>query len=133
MARRRPAHVRAGLPPKRPAPHTPVDGLDARAQADVIALERSRLAPGAVARGLRSWRAQVSRPARTVALTDDDTYPCCEDHCGRAVLETALHALPRRSARRLRALVEPLDAAFVSRTIPDPHARPGAAWWQSRM
>ncbi|MFE6039059.1 hypothetical protein [Streptomyces sp. NPDC056452] len=133
MARRRPAHVRAGLSPKHPAPHTPVDGLDARAQADVIALERSRLQPGAVARGLRSWRAQLSRPARTLALTGDDMYPCCEDHCGRAVLETALHALPRRSARRLRALVEPLDAEFISRTLPDPHACPEAPWWTGRM
>jgi hypothetical protein len=52
--------------------------------------------------------------------------------CGNA-LEQALQALPRRSARRLRHLLDPLDALFAARTLPDPLADPGSPWWRRRL
>lgn len=50
----------------------------------------------------------------------------------RADLEFALHALPRRAARELRSLVNPLDEIYLSNTSPDPYAPPDQPWWQRR-
>ncbi|MEU6963783.1 hypothetical protein [Streptomyces chrestomyceticus] len=133
MTRRRPAQVRGGLAARRPAAFTVVDGLDAAAQLDVRALERSRLTPGAVAKALASWRQQVRLPRRYVADTAYVGCPCCCDSGhGRTELELVLHALPRRSARQLRALVEPLDRTFLARTLPDPHTPDDRPWWERR-
>ncbi|MFF3273901.1 hypothetical protein ACFYWU_23685 [Streptomyces chrestomyceticus] len=132
MTRRRPAQVRGGLAARRPAAFTVVDGLDAAAQLDVRALERSRLTPGAVAKALESWRQQVRLPRRYAADTAYYGCPCCDGGYGRAELDIALHALPRRSARQLRALVEPVDRAFLARTLPDPHTPDDRPWWERR-
>ncbi|MEV5599397.1 hypothetical protein [Streptomyces sp. NPDC052496] len=132
MARNRPAQVRSGLAPRRPAAFTVVDGLDASAQLDVRALERSRLSPGSVATALRNWRQQLQLPDRHVADTSYYGCPCCDGRDGRAELEFALHALPRRSARQLRALVQPLDDAFLARTYHDPHTPENLPWWERR-
>lgn len=133
MTRRRPAQVRGGLAPRRPVAFTVVDGLDVAAQLDVRTFERARLAPGAIARALRSWRQQVRLSRRYVTDTTPYGCPCCCDggH-GRTELKLALHALPRRSARQLRALVEPLDDTFLARTLPDPRLPEDLPWWERR-
>ncbi|MEV6399866.1 hypothetical protein AB0M39_34625 [Streptomyces sp. NPDC051907] len=48
------------------------------------------------------------------------------------MLELALHALPRRAARELRGMVEPLDDLYIARSRPDPHASPDDGWWARR-
>ncbi|MFK8850531.1 hypothetical protein [Streptomyces sp. Ac-502] len=133
MARRRPAQVRDGLALRRPTAFTVVDGLDAAAQLDVRRFEQTRLAPGVLAKALKSWRQQVRLPGRYPTDTTPFGCPCCCDggH-GRTELELALHALPRRSARQLRALVEPLDHIFLSRTLHDPHLPDDLPWWDRR-
>jgi hypothetical protein len=44
----------------------------------------------------------------------DDPVVC------REALRTALHALPAKAARELRALIRPLDELYLARSIPDP-------------
>ncbi|WP_328535778.1 hypothetical protein [Streptomyces sp. NBC_00344] len=131
MGRNSPARVRSARTPIRPATRTVADHLDAAAQRDVMALERSSLGPGAVALALRSWKKHVHGPARQVSVVADGC-PCCHAGYSRDVLETALRALPRGSARQLRALVQPLDETFLARTWPDPTAPLDRPWWERR-
>ncbi|MFH8410052.1 hypothetical protein ACH4FX_35535 [Streptomyces sp. NPDC018019] len=109
-----------------------IDGLDAPAQCDIRALERSHLSPGDVATALENWRQQLRLPDHRVAETDPWGCPCCSAGYGRANLEIALRTLPRRTARRLRALVQPLDEAFLARTFHDPHVPRDLPWWERR-
>lgn len=133
MPRRCPAPIRGGLAPRRPAAFTVVDGLDAVARLDVRAFEQARLTPGAVAKPLRSRRQQVRLSRRYVTDMTPCGCPCCCDagH-GRTELELALRTLPRRSARQLHSLIDPLDDTFLARTLPDPHLPEDLPWWERR-
>lgn len=65
--------------------------------------------------------------------------PCCEPAWSgdpRETLDAFCHVLTRRAARELRAVLAPLDARFLARTLHDPYAPPGtrggAAGWRRR-
>lgn len=47
----------------------------------------------------------------------------------RSHLEVVLHALPRKSARELRALVEALDEKVLARAQAIPADGLGVPWW----
>jgi hypothetical protein len=91
----------------------------------VAEFEQARLHLGAIAEALDGWARFVRGPARALAdyAPEDCTCPGCQWHDPgerRAVLRIALYALPTSAARELRALIEPLDRLYLSRTIPEP-------------
>ncbi|MGW0708008.1 hypothetical protein ACWD4G_18985 [Streptomyces sp. NPDC002643] len=99
--------------------------------------------PGATRAALRRWEAFARSPGRR------PRYPFLDD-CGcrgcalldvrhsRDVLDTVLRSLPPRARAELRRRIEPLDAAYLDRTLPDPFVavrrwwRPHV-WWYRRL
>ena len=137
MPRRRPSQIRAACRRDRRQTHAGSQpGLTAGSGAlasAVTRLERERLWPGAIAQALRQWSRIARRP--NLALSGGCGCPLCNPFYTtdeRAVLELALHALPARSARELRSLVEPLDELYLKRTWPDPNAPAEDGWWARR-
>jgi hypothetical protein len=115
-----------------------IDGLSAKTIAAIARFEQRRRWPGGVADALRTYRWFLRRPGRWLRLTPTDRDPCCDPMVARDLLEAALQALPRRGQAELRRLIEPLDADFYRRTIPDPFWRPpygpyADRWWNHRM
>ncbi|MFE0026840.1 hypothetical protein [Amycolatopsis sp. NPDC059021] len=91
----------------------------------IAVLERARLRPGAIAEALAGWSRFVRGPVRALDEYTPEECPCpgCQWHdpvVRRETLRLALFALPVRAARELRALVEPLDEVYLSRSIPLP-------------
>ncbi|WP_226961940.1 MULTISPECIES: hypothetical protein [Streptomyces] len=94
-------------------------GLSRAALAEILHIERTRnyLWAGGTAEALRRWRTFVREPGHR--LWDERTnggcliWACCGDPFeAREFLESVMRALSRRSARELRALVEPLDDLY---------------------
>ncbi|WP_460066752.1 hypothetical protein [Streptomyces sp. YKOK-I1] len=48
----------------------------------------------------------------------------------RGLLELAIHALPRKSSRELRALVTPLDLRILEHPEAVPSSDPPPRWWR---
>lgn len=129
MPRRRPARLRAHLPIRQgPGPLVrQISRVSASTSRAIAELERARLQPGDIAGALDGWARFVRGPRRSL---NDDAYPselcpcssCQRDHPVelRQTLHTALHALPTKAARELRALVQPLDETYLARSIPHP-------------
>ncbi|MEU2112400.1 hypothetical protein [Streptomyces sp. NPDC019507] len=114
-----------------------IPGLSARALAAIARIERSRFRPGDAHRAWARWRAMAHKPGPWVmyAASDDD-LPCCDPFAGsdaRAFLEELCSGLSRGPARELRALLGPLDARFLARTLNDPFASPRDPWWNRRL
>jgi hypothetical protein len=111
MARNRPAAVRAAQKALLP---TVIDGLSARALADIAAVEarHNALSIGGAAAALRRWR-EFDKHQHRMDFADEDsctTWYCCGSPAEmRQRLEQVLRGLPTRSARELRALVGELD------------------------
>ncbi|QFZ18277.1 hypothetical protein [Saccharothrix syringae] len=136
MPRRRPGAVRADLrtrrpPPDRPDRDPPIRGLgpDAQRAVDLLGLGTGRAFEG--------YRRFLRRPGRWLHVPFHDC-PCCDPVHARDELELALIRLPPRARAELRRLVEPLDAEFRRRTLPDPLAVGGdfwlsRAWWHRRL
>ncbi|MGW1273136.1 hypothetical protein [Streptomyces sp. NPDC002491] len=130
MPRRRPAHVRAGVPRHRTRGATTViDGLSSRALSQVLAFERSRnyVGSGDVGAALRLWKDYVHRSERRLwhdYERDDTHWDCCDDPFeARALLDVVMQALPPRQARELRQIVSRYDAVWDT---PSPRYDPGA-------
>ncbi|MFE0308808.1 hypothetical protein [Amycolatopsis sp. NPDC058986] len=90
-----------------------------------MVLERARLRPGAIAEALAGWARFVRGPVRALDdyTPEDCTCPGCrwdDPVVRREALRLALFALPAKASRELRALVEPLDEVYLSRSIPQP-------------
>ncbi|MFD8632699.1 hypothetical protein [Streptomyces sp. NPDC059533] len=141
MPRRNSAQVRRNLP-RRPRPArdarraAPVPGLSGRTLAAIARIERRPSWPGPVSEAWWRWRALAHRPGPWVTYPVDDVCDCCDPFSGaevRAVLEAVCRALPRRAAAELRALLAPVDARFLARTLNDPFAAPGDPWWSRRL
>lgn len=125
MPRRRPAELRARLPiAQRPGSRIRqvprVSGPSLRAIAE---LERTRLRPGQIAEALDGWARFVRGPVRALDDYAPELCPCpgCQwddPVVQREALRMALHALPAKAARELRALIRPLDELYLARTIP---------------
>ncbi|MBT2482257.1 hypothetical protein [Streptomyces sp. ISL-94] len=140
MPRRSPAQVRQNLPSRVRPGHGPraprIPGLSGPALAAIARIERRPSWPGPVSEAWRRWRALAHQPGPWVMYAADEHCVCCDPFAGadvRAVLEAACAALPRRPAAELRALLAPLDARFLARTLNDPFAAPGDPWWSRRL
>lgn len=98
--------------------YSKVGRISGSAQAQVIHAERTRFGPGAVARALDLWAAIARAPDD---LPERIFWPGCgERSCcpspgdDREVLERVIRSMPRKSAKELRAIVQPLDDAITS-------------------
>ena len=115
MPRKRPSQVRR-RPHEWPSlglPEPIVDGLSPYGLTIVRDLERRRLGRGAVAGALRRWTtfAKFSSRQRDQFLRHRcGVEECCPSpYVDRQLLETVVHALPRRDARFLRDRFARLD------------------------
>ncbi|MFJ9742903.1 hypothetical protein [Streptomyces sp. NPDC101166] len=120
MPRRRPGRIRAGsFRSRRTRGAEPaIDGLSARALRDISRLEHTRnyLQSGHVSAAVRRWKDYVHRPERQL-WHDYEWGDAHDDCCGdplqaRALLDTVMQALPRRSARELRQIISRADAVL---------------------
>jgi hypothetical protein len=96
-------------------------------------LERTRFDPGAVATALAQWTALARTPrGRQLELYSPGCgVPSCCPPPGddRDLLEHAVHAMPRKSARELRAILSSLDEAITSHPdVAHTHVFRGR-WW----
>ncbi|WP_328300292.1 hypothetical protein OG389_22640 [Streptomyces sp. NBC_00435] len=139
MARKAPSQVRSDLP-HRSSPEDDravVPGVSSRTLSEIARVERHRYEPGAAHRALSAWRAVVHQRGPWVIYPNwYGDHPCCEPAWGgdqRETLEAFCHVLTRRAARELRAVLAPLDARFLARTLNDPYAPPGDPWWRRRL
>jgi hypothetical protein len=136
MPRRRPSRLRADN--RRFAAHrgrySRIDRLSGPAQAQVIVLERTRLRPGLVGRALARWAAVARAPKDRLPPPFDDRCgvpSCCPEPADeRDLLELAICALPRKSARELRRIVRPLDLKILERPDAVPYGEPEHGWWR---
>ncbi|MCJ0870025.1 hypothetical protein [Streptomyces sp. AP-93] len=140
MARKAPSRVRSDLPRRtsRQGDRAVVPGVSSRTLVEIARVERHRYEPGAAYRALSDWRATVygRGPSWIIYPSWYDECPCCQTAWGgdhRETLEVFCQALPRRAARELRAVLAPLDARFLARTLNDPYAPPGDPWWRRRL
>lgn len=98
--------------------------------------------PGATDRALRRYR-EFLHPPGGRPLYPQESYcscTCCffdDVRHAREVLEEVLERLPVRARAELGRLVNPLDAVFLRRTLPDPftHRRQWRTqhWWYQRL
>ncbi|MEV4367607.1 hypothetical protein AB0J71_11095 [Nonomuraea sp. NPDC049637] len=101
--------------------------------AAVIALEHTRMWPGAVAAALVAWQEAV-----LMGTVDRAFFRCvCEECTGdapRRRLQQALIGLPPWAGAHLYALVLPLDLYYLRRTSPMSPTSPESdwTWWQQR-
>ncbi|MFI0775406.1 hypothetical protein [Streptomyces sp. NPDC021212] len=140
MPRRRPSALRGDIPirfrfhPRRRFPH--IDRLSGSCAADLCRLERRRFRPGAVDEAFWQWKALANRPLRRGVdpFSGCGIRGCCGDaEHFRELLETVIHALPKKSARELRALVWSLDARIVARLGILHVDAPDRLWWRGLM
>jgi hypothetical protein len=112
MPRRRPARLRAQV--RLPAGGERIPGLSPYGHVVVARLEHARLGPGRTASALRHWRNFVRDPGHRLydpSYEGCGVWECCPDMIEvRRLLEIVACHLPRRDARRFRALVAEIDA-----------------------
>jgi hypothetical protein len=100
-------------------------------QAAIIEIEHGPLTPGQVARELRLWEG-LARQGITAAPGSCGITECCGTY-PRETLADAIRLLPPRAKPVLARLVRRADLVYLSRTWPDPYARPQDSWWDRRM
>ena len=137
MPRRRPSTLRAKvdvsfLPRSR---YSKIGRISGAAQSQVILLERTRFRPGSVATSLARWTdlARTPRGRRLELYSAGCGEPGCCPPPGddRDLLEYAVRAMPRKSARELRAILDALDEAIMSHPdLAHSHVFRGR-WWLS--
>ncbi|WP_458244670.1 hypothetical protein [Streptomyces sp. MAI_2237] len=115
--------------------YPPIDRLSGSCAAALRRLERTRFWPEATEEAFWHWRALAHGPLRR--LVDPLAGPGCGIlECGcydagfRGHLETVLHALPKKSARELRALVRALDEKILTRAAVIPADSLDVPWWR---
>lgn len=136
MPRRRPSSLRADN--RHFAAHrgySKIGRLSGPAQAQIIRLERMRLQPGLVEQALSRWAAiaQAPRDQLPSPFSDRCGVPeCCPEPADeRDLLELAICALPKKSSRELRSIVQPLDLKILERPDAVPYGNPPHRWWES--
>jgi hypothetical protein len=97
-----------------------------------LELSDPKLFYGCIAGAFVAWKRLVHGPIRQ-ARTGGTWHgcDCCYPPQLRELLDLAMQRLPKRSARELRRLLEPLDERFLKRTI-QIRGRPGGPWWTYR-
>jgi hypothetical protein len=140
MPRRRPSALRGDLPTRllRRRRYPLIDHLSGSCTADLRRLERTRFWPEATEEAFWHWKVLAHGPLRQ--LVDPLVGPDCgRPECGcygagfRGHLEAVLHALSRKSARELRALVRPLDKKILARAKVIPADSLEVPWWLGRF
>ncbi|GGR23046.1 hypothetical protein GCM10010251_43870 [Streptomyces aurantiogriseus] len=139
MPRRRPSALRGELPVRgaRPRRHPSIDRLSGSCTADLRRLERARFWPEATAEAFLQWKTLAHGPLRRIA--DPATAQrcgipgCCDMGHFRDHLEAVLHALPKKSARELRALVSALDDKILTRARVIQVDHLGVPWWRDQL
>lgn len=134
MPRRRPSALRGDIPvlPLRRR-YPPIDRLSGSCTADLRRLERTRFWPEAAEEAFWHWKALAHGPIRQL-VNPRAGSGCGIPECGcygagfREQLEAVLRALPRKSARELRALVWALDEKVLARAKVIPADRLEAPW-----
>lgn len=106
--------------------------------ADLRQLERTRFWPEAAEEAFWHWKVLAHGPLRQLVdprMGADCGLPECGCYGAgfREQLEAVLHALPRKSARELRALVRALDEKILARAKVIPADSPEAPWWLSQF
>ena len=135
MPRRRPSRLRADN--RRFAAHrrySKLGRLSGPAQAQIIQLERTRLQPGLVEQALTRWAAIARAPWDQLGSPYSDwcgVPDCCPGPAEeRDLLERAIYALPKKTARELRNIVQPLDLKILKRPDAVPYGNPPHCWWR---
>ena len=136
MPRRRPSRLRANN--RRFAAnhgsYSKISRLSGPAQARVIELERTRLQPGLVGQALSRWAAIAQAPKDQLPSPFSDRCgvpDCCpEPSDERDLLELAICALPKKTARELRSIVQTLDLKILERPDGLPYGEPTHCWWR---
>ncbi|MEU2283679.1 hypothetical protein ABZ614_17400 [Streptomyces sp. NPDC013178] len=139
MPRRRPSALRGELPVRgaRRRRHPSIDRLSGSCTADIRRLERARFWPEATAEAFLQWKNLAHGPLRLIA--DPVTAQrcglpeCCDRGYFRDHLEAVLHALPKKSARELRALVSALDDRILTRAKVIQVDNLGVPWWRDQL
>ena len=137
MPRRRPHALRSEIPRRtgyRPR-HPAIDRLPGSCHAAITRLESAWMWPGAVFQAFRGWRSFAHGPLRdltSISVAGCGTPECCPaPDADRDVLEAALHRLPPKSARELRALVGALDEKILGRAVVIPRRPSDPYWWRT--
>ncbi|MEV6482613.1 hypothetical protein [Streptomyces sp. NPDC051576] len=139
MPRRRPSALRGGLPVRHPSRfrYPCIDRLSASCAADLRRLEHARFLNGATAEAFWHWKALADGPLRlivdSVRANRCGDPGCCDPGYFRDHLEAVLHALPKKSARELRALVSALDDRILTRATTIRAGHPGVPWWRDEL
>ncbi|MEU7601800.1 hypothetical protein [Streptomyces sp. NPDC041003] len=119
----------------RPARRGVVPGVSSRTLAAIARVERRRYWHGMTYSAVNHWRRTVyQRGPWTIYPGMDEDPGCCDSllYC-RDSLETVCLLLPPRARRELRAVLAPLDARFLARTLNDPYAARDEPWWGRRL
>ena len=91
--------------------------------------------PGAVFQAFRGWQTFAHGPLRdltSISVAGCGTPECCPaPDADRDVLEAALHRLPRKSARELRALIADPDGKILARAVVIPRRPSDPYWWRT--
>ncbi|WP_327696065.1 hypothetical protein [Streptomyces sp. NBC_00459] len=140
MPRRRPSALRGGISVRRQhwRRRASIDRLSGSCAADIRRLELSRHWPESTAEAFSQWRSLAYGPLRRF------TEPFPAEACGipgcwccpgyfRDHLEDVIHALPRKSARELRALVRSLDRTILDRARILRADHPDEPWWRGQL
>lgn len=140
MPRRRPSALRGDLSvrPWRRRQYPFIDRLSGSCTADLRRLERTRFWPEATEEAFWHWQAYAHGPLRQLAdplARSDCGIPECRCYSAgfREHLEAVLHALPRKSARELRALVWALDRKILARAKVIPADSLDVPWWRGQL
>lgn len=140
MPRRRPSALRGELPVRvlRRRRYPSIDRLSAACTADLRRLERTRFWPEATEEAFWHWKALAHGPLRRFAdplPSPDCGIPECGCNAGhfRGHLEAVLHALPKKSARELRALVWALDNKILTRAKVISADSLDVPWWRQQF
>ncbi|MFD9730023.1 hypothetical protein [Streptomyces sp. NPDC059072] len=115
--------------------YSKIGRISGSAQAQIIRLERTRLQPGLVQQALSLWTAIARAPSSRLRSPFDDrcgVAACCPQPADeRDLLELAIHALPKKSSRELRVIVEALDLRILERPDAFPYGPQPHRWWHS--
>ena len=139
MPRRRPSALRGTFPVRgsRRRRHPAIDRLSGSCTADLRRLERSRFLPEETEEAFWRWKALADGPLRLIvdpATAQRCGIPgCCDVGYFRDHLEAVLHALPKKSARELRALVSALDDRILKRARTIQVDNLGVPWWRDQL
>ncbi|MFM9691884.1 hypothetical protein [Streptomyces europaeiscabiei] len=139
MPRRRPSVLRGEFPVRGSVRrrYPSIDRLSGSCTADLRRLERARCWPEDTAEAFWHWKALAHGPLRRIAAPATAQRcgipGCCDPGYFRDHLEAVLHALPRKSARELRALVRALDDKILARAKVIQVGSVDEPWWRDQL